>query len=478
MDDSGPQKLDTSSRDTRHLRYGHFGNATFSEARHEWRFLRSGAEHSTQEFELTTAQRFLLKDDSWSSKNADPQECNVSRFNKRNGRFRDEETLLQHFGSGSETTLHPLHSRGACLASGYAPSRNPHRSTQWIPLIASTPDCASSILRLNLLTSQPTSQQEESGLPSVDNLPQISEDFAEVDLPASSPVLQIQMITDFDNARSLIGIRQATATTFLLQQFEGPSQDTSSLTASNDLIVKPVLSIPVSRTGGQSHAAFALCSDGRHHRLGIIDTRGNWSVWHIRGQKHVSTRSLSSARLEYSGKLFAWDGRRRPSHIQPFFDGWHRILWLQRKRSDEKFLLVCNRQVAQIFDALGQRLGDFDLHLRLVSDEWLLDVQRLCEHSNLCVMLTTARLLVLSLTRGKRPLSLLCSWDHFHGSTDLEYKMCIVEFPYGMCGTSPQGSQLTSARRTYPVIHETESRGHILCFLLSWRWKRPGSLGH
>ena len=469
MDDRGLKKLDTSSRDTRHLRYGHFGNATFSEVRHEWRFLRSAAEHSTQEFESTTAQRFLLQDGSCSSRDADTRERIVSQSSKRNGRSCGVEALLQHFGSSSNATPHPSPTRGACLASGYVPSRHPHRSTQWIPLIASTRDCTSNVLRLNLLTSQPTHQKEESGLPGVVNLPQISEDFAEAELPTSRPLLQVQMITDFDNTRSLIGIRQATVTTLLLHQYEGRSQDTSSPTASNDLMAKPVLSIPVSRTGGQSHAGFALCSDGRYHRLGIIDTRGNWSVWHIRAQKHVSTRSFSSARLEYSGKLFAWQGRRRPPHIQPFFDGWHRILWLQRRRSDEKLLLVCNRQVVQMFDALGQPLGDVDIQLRLGPDEWLLDVQGLYQHSKLCVMLTTSRLLVLSLTHGKRPLGLLCSWDHFHGSTDLQYKMSIVEFPYGMSGTPAQKSQLTNARCTCSSIYDWESRGHILCFLLTWR---------
>lgn len=477
MDDRGPKKLDTSSRGTRHLKYGHFGNAAFSETRHEWRFLRSAAEHSTQEFESTTAQRFLLRDDSCSSRDADTQECSVSQFSKRRGRFRHEEALLQRFGSGSNTTPHPSPTRGACLASGYAPSRHPHRSTQWIPLIASTRDCTSNVLRLNLLTSQPTPQKEESGLPGVVDLPQISEAFAEVHLPSSSPLLHVQMITDFDNARSLISIRQTTATTLLLHQYEGRSQDTSSPTASNDLIAKPVLTIPISRTGGQSHAAFALCSDGRYHRLGIIDVHGNWSVWHIRAQKHVSTRSLSSARLEYSGKLFAWQGRRRPAHIQPFFDGWHRVLWLQRRRSDEKLLLVCNRQVVQMFDALGQPLGDVDIQLRLGSDEWLLDVQRLYQHPNVSVILTTSRLLTLSLTRDKRPLNLLCSWDHFHGSTDLQYKMSIIEFPYGMSDTPSLGSQLTSTRCTCSFIYDAESRGYILCFLFPWRRRRPGSLG-
>lgn len=440
MDDGELKKLTTSSRNTRHLRYGSFGNATFREARHEWRFLRSDADYSTLELELTTAQRFLLADDSWCFNDPDTQTRHIPRSIERKGRSHNDKALLQYCTSGSETILHPSQGRGVCLVSGYAPARNPHRSTQWIPLIASARGPASNLLRLTLITNQPTSQQEDSGLFSVDDLPQISPNFAEVKLPALSSVLQVQMITNFDNAQSLIGVRQATATTLLLHQFEDRSNHTSSPTASNGLVVKPILSIPVSRTGGQSHAAFALCSDGRHHRLGIIDTRGNWSVWHIRGQKHVSNRFLSSARLEYFGKLFAWQGRRCPAHIEPFFDGWHHILWLHRQRSAEKILLLCNRQVVRVFDALGQPLGDIDLHLRLGSDEWILDVQRLYQHSQVFVILTTSRLLVLSLMHGTRPSRLLCSWDHFHGTTDLKFKMCIIEFPYGMYGTRSQES--------------------------------------
>jgi RNA polymerase I-specific transcription initiation factor RRN6 len=210
------------------------------------------------------------------------------------------------------------------------------------------------------------------------------------------------------------------------------------------LDANPILTIPISRTGGHHHADVSFHPKD-HLKIALIDDHGNWNVWHVDEERHESLRCRYRVNLIHFGKLWTWDFEKRLKASLPYHDGWHRISWCIGSGSPSDKLFICNRRTAAVYKISGELVGlpDFQLgHSR--EKQMILDIHSSKRAPCHYFVLTSTRLYWIRLedikcdnsSRDQSEPDVLLAWRHFrdHGDTTLhlvllESELCRYNTP-------------------------------------------------
>lgn len=196
----------------------------------------------------------------------------------------------------------------------------------------------------------------------------------------------------------------------------------------------PILTIPVSRTGGHQHADISF-HPADCHVLALIDHHGNWSTWHIDGKRSGTARTLFRIQLLRTGKLYTWDNLIRPAQADPYHDGWHKICWVADDGGYFDRLLLANRRDAVVWHPLDEEKCCINLSLGPTQEaQRILDVQKSALHPGWIFVLTSTRIFCLSTAKNEwrempvaESYDILCSWPHFRGRWDITLSLTILE---------------------------------------------------
>ncbi|THC98215.1 hypothetical protein EYZ11_002297 [Aspergillus tanneri] len=189
------------------------------------------------------------------------------------------------------------------------------------------------------------------------------------------------------------------------------------------LDANPLVDIPIVKTGGFMHADVTF-NPWYQKQLGIVDVKGNWSIWEISGRHRRSKGNWTAACVK-SGSL-PWldlddsqDTDDRPRH-----DGWAAIEWT----SDVNTFIVSDRRCPMLYRLQNDQIYSFSIELDLKRrSEWVLDVKRSdCNFSHVFI-LTTSRVFWIDIPfdlaattekNTRPPLYPLLSWRHFRDPED------------------------------------------------------------
>ncbi|KAF7595738.1 hypothetical protein BBP40_004869 [Aspergillus hancockii] len=194
------------------------------------------------------------------------------------------------------------------------------------------------------------------------------------------------------------------------------------------LDANPLVEISNSQTGGAAHAAVTF-NPWYQKQIGIVDERGNWSIWEISG-RHKQSKSNWTTVCVKSGTL-PWldpdEGHNIDDH--PRHDGWAAIEWA----GDVNSFIVSDRRCPMLYRMEGSQVYPYFIELGLKKkSEWILDVKRSTCNVSHVFILTTSRVFwlnispdrVLNAEEGTRP-SLFpgLAWRHFRDPEDLTLQL-------------------------------------------------------
>jgi RNA polymerase I-specific transcription initiation factor RRN6 len=190
----------------------------------------------------------------------------------------------------------------------------------------------------------------------------------------------------------------------------------------------PILSISPDQTGGAPHADVTFNPDYQR-QFGIVDQKGNWSIWDIDGgSRRVSKYTASCTIL---GPLRGSQDGIENTEPMTQEDGWARILWV----GDVNTVVVCNRRELKVFDISGNQftaLKSPELMAEHAAD-WILDVKKHPLYAHRFFVLTSTHLFLAVVTCKKDVLGnsdmepgarILLSWTHFRGLEDITLQLC------------------------------------------------------
>lgn len=215
----------------------------------------------------------------------------------------------------------------------------------------------------------------------------------------------------------------------------GTSQSPSQVLPSSVLNANPIVTIPISRTGGHPHADVNFHPQ-EHLKLALIDEHGNWSVWLVDGERQEGPRSRFWVTLICFGKLWTWNYEKRLRASLPYHDGWHRISWYVRSGTQSDELLICNRRTAAVYTTSGVLVGLKDLRLgHARENQLILDVQWSSFVPGHCFVLTSTRMFWLYFMdtrsgrsgRDKDTSHVLLAWQHFRDRGDRTLRLVLLE---------------------------------------------------
>jgi len=177
----------------------------------------------------------------------------------------------------------------------------------------------------------------------------------------------------------------------------------------------PVVTLPITETGGYCHADVAF-NPFYARQIALIDEGGSWSIWDIEG--YVK----STFKLERSKDGHIFDDLDSENH-RDIADGWGRILWA----GDVNTLVVCGRcHFAAInIKAEPTRLQTPDVFTSM-SSGWILDVKQNVRQLNHLFLLTSARLFWLEIVPGDGEVVILFSCRHFRDEDGENMKLEIL----------------------------------------------------
>lgn len=184
-----------------------------------------------------------------------------------------------------------------------------------------------------------------------------------------------------------------------------------------------LVEISNSETGGYAHAAVVF-NPWYQKKIGIVDERGNWSIWEISGRQKQNKGNWTAA-CSTSGTLPWLDlGDGHEMGNQPRHDGWAAMEWA----GDVNSFIVSDRRCPMLYRMESDQIYPFPIELGLKrKSEWILDVKRSACNVSHVFILTTLRVfwldvnpsLVLAPKDGTRPsLFPRLSWRHFRDPED------------------------------------------------------------
>jgi RNA polymerase I-specific transcription initiation factor RRN6 len=206
-----------------------------------------------------------------------------------------------------------------------------------------------------------------------------------------------------------------------------------------------ILDIHNEQTGGTAHADVVFNPDYQR-QVGLVDQKGNWSVWDIEGGKREGKSYALSCTAQGNIALQDADQMQELEDSVPVTrdDAWARILWI----GDVNTILVCNRRSIGIFDTRSKAPASLECAELIAkrSADWILDVKSHPRNKRQFFVLTSTRLFLLAVTclndvshnsGANAGASVLMAWTHFQGSEDITLQLCVPT-------TSDEGKSSTS----------------------------------
>lgn len=202
---------------------------------------------------------------------------------------------------------------------------------------------------------------------------------------------------------------------------------------SSRIDANPILSLPVELTGGAPHADVSF-NPFNERQFAIVDQRGHWSIWNIKGQHR--RRHLWNATAGPNGHINAADDDNEDvkagisADVKQ--DGWGLILWA----GGISTIVVADRRTLAVFDlrAPSQRLVSPDLHLDTEAD-WILDLKRSPLNDSHVFLVTSSRILCLRFRVSdqeedakelKIGTEILFSTRHFRDQEDISLRLQLL----------------------------------------------------
>lgn len=196
---------------------------------------------------------------------------------------------------------------------------------------------------------------------------------------------------------------------------------------------QPIIDIPIELTGGVPHVDVTFNPDYQR-QVGLVDQKGNWSIWDIEGGKRegktyaLSCAAQGSITLQDHGQMDELETKEALTRD----DGWSRILWI----GDVNTILVCNRRTTRMFDIRAKAFTSLKCSELIPkrSADWILDVERHPKNKHQFFVLTSTRLFLLAVTcpndvsrddSGIAGASVLIAWTHFQAAEDITLQLCV-----------------------------------------------------
>lgn len=194
------------------------------------------------------------------------------------------------------------------------------------------------------------------------------------------------------------------------------------------LDTNPIVEISVAQTGGCSHSDVTF-NPWYQQQFGIVDTRGQWTVWEI-DQTKSSRQELSTARIVKSGIL-----PLPLKHHRPRLDGWASIEWIH----DVGLIIVANRRDVMIFAFMDAQILPRSVVLNMQKQsEWVLGLKRNPRNPSQFFVLTTNQILWFDMgALGEKDtpsyLHPRVSWRHFRDPNDITLRISELVVYKGAC---------------------------------------------
>jgi hypothetical protein len=455
------------THETNALSYGHLGTATYDEHNHGWKFLRrlqgerdpsrddqNSVPHGLPHFQLVD-ERILDCRAENPNGNSPAWQCSTNGGGSQNAFLKNLAdaafalTDIPTPASISEVRLDKTKeevSLVSALALGHArppPGSGMGNNDPTTLIVAVAGESHKQTLRLLGFDTCQVPVRNDAGLRDLCRLPSVTNRVIGHWCESADRILQVSSANQAKGTQFLVV--KPSGTTILRPMSAEPAQDplaSESTVNSADMLLDacPVVTIPISRTGGIPHVHAAF-NPRDENLVAIVDSSGRWSVWKLTRTGAISARILCEAHLQSSNNLIT-GGEESPftTGTSPG-DGWHQICWLIGSPGSRERLLVCNRRMAAVFDQGGQSLGRIDMRLGPTSyRNMILDVKNSQRRGDHLFVLSTSRLMIFSSTKGTwkergpiEALELVCSWNHFRDRADPRLRMSIVELSRGMC---------------------------------------------
>jgi RNA polymerase I-specific transcription initiation factor RRN6 len=445
---------------TNALNYGHLGTASYEADTREWSFLRRcvslGTSHSA--FPFVTLKRGTVYGNSTNNNVLPSLVHNLSSSSTATNRphphsaplglasanTKEEESLSSAIIS-SLGQYDPLLSDRLAFGSASLLLDNDVRSgNATVPISALASGTNGESITLTQIGKDRVTITDESHKELVFRIPTITSNSQTSWTGKGEAVLQICFAATSGYQSTWMAARLLSSTTIFHPLFHRRPVSVMTQSSSSSpeiplslLDANPILTIPVSRTGGYSHADISFhpldC-----HTLALIDQHGNWSMWRIEGKRSVTTRELFRIQMLRTGKLYSWENLRRPLQADPYHDGWHRICWVADDSGCFDRLFLVNRRDAVIHAPLAGEKYIVSLGLGQITEaQWILDAKKSALHPGWIFVLTSTSVFCISTINNEwRDISkaeshtILCSWQHFRGRRDITLSMTILETAY------------------------------------------------
>lgn len=199
---------------------------------------------------------------------------------------------------------------------------------------------------------------------------------------------------------------------------------------SSRIDANPLVEISTSQTGGCTQVDVAF-NPWSQNRLGVIDERGNWSIWDLsdilKNDEQKALKCLQTGSLPRSSDGPVDDGKS----VQ--HDGWGKIEWV----GDVNTFVACNRREAVLYIMEDRAATSLNVEFNWSSpSEWILDVKACFSEASQLFILTTLRILCLDISNHKRQSSSSqvpqLSWQHHRDSDDLTLRLTSLSIGEGM----------------------------------------------
>ncbi|KAL8825175.1 MAG: hypothetical protein Q9191_004571 [Dirinaria sp. TL-2023a] len=189
-----------------------------------------------------------------------------------------------------------------------------------------------------------------------------------------------------------------------------------------------IVTLPIECTGGASHADVCF-SPWSRRCLGILDQEGHWSIWTIK--KYAQREELREATAIATGSIHD-DSSQSVDLNEGFNDGWGRILWV----GNPETVLLATRACLAAFhiEFPYRRLSVPDLELSK-SGGLILDMKSSLSDLSYVFVLTSTRIYWLRFdddtvqkdSDANLHIRCLLSWKHFRDPGDISLKISVLD---------------------------------------------------
>ncbi|KAF2645875.1 hypothetical protein P280DRAFT_442819 [Massarina eburnea CBS 473.64] len=203
----------------------------------------------------------------------------------------------------------------------------------------------------------------------------------------------------------------------------------------SDIDARPILSITQEESGGVPHAHVAFNPDYQR-QVGIVNQKGNWSIWDMDGHHSGEYSAACSAQGSVVPKDESTELDAKEVAVKE--DGWATIMWV----GDANTIVVANRRHLTVFNFKHASTLKCPNLISPKSADWILDVVRHSSNTKLAFVLTSTHLFLLLVTCPSDDFgddtidagaTVLVSCTHFRGTDDVTLQLCVHESGDGHC---------------------------------------------